>query len=102
MINNENEGNDNDYIIVPKKDLKFLMQSNSKILSILEGKGSFNAFLPGYYSEKEAKKLLDKKTTWFWEMRTSGRLPFSKIGRTIYYHEADIKKLLEVSKQSNA
>ena len=48
-----------------------------------------------YVSELEAKKLLGRGTTWFWERRTSGELPYTKLGGQVYYLKIDLVKYLE-------
>ena len=52
-----------------------------------------------FLTEKAAMELLQKKTTWFWQMRKDGLLPFRKIGKSIYYSKKEINQLLETSKQ---
>ncbi|WPP47961.1 helix-turn-helix domain-containing protein [Catalinimonas niigatensis] len=52
----------------------------------------------GYVTEKEACKLLGKKTTWFWKLRKDGELPFTKVGSTVYYDKEDLKRLLDKGK----
>jgi predicted DNA-binding transcriptional regulator AlpA len=44
--------------------------------------------------------FLQKKTTWFWQMRKDGLLPCRKIGKSIYYSKKEINQLLETSKQN--
>ena len=48
-----------------------------------------------YVSELEAKKLLGRGTTWFWERRRSGELPYTKLGGQVYYLKSDMIKYLE-------
>ena len=48
-----------------------------------------------YVSELEAKKLLGRGTTWFWERRRSGELPYTKLGGQVYYLKSDLVKYLE-------
>ena len=48
-----------------------------------------------YVSELEAKKLLGRGTTWFWERRTSGELPYTKLGGQVFYLMKDLVKYLE-------
>jgi len=58
--------------------------------------GAFNQSSIGkYVSETEAKKLLGKGTTWFWEQRTKGTLKHSKVGATNYYKIEDLEKFIE-------
>lgn len=80
-------------LLVPDYFLETLIHRQDKILNILEGKRSTD--LNGYITEKEAIQLLHKKATWFWQMRKAQRLPFKKIGNTVYYLLADINALLE-------
>ncbi|MCE9538629.1 MAG: helix-turn-helix domain-containing protein [Bacteroidetes bacterium] len=92
MIKNEN---DEGYFLVPKALLQSIEKNSNKILSLLEGEKTANSLLGDYISETDAKKLLGKKTTWFWNMRTNGKLAFSKVGGTNFYNKNDIIKLLE-------
>ena len=48
-----------------------------------------------YVSELEAKKLLLRGTTWFWERRRSGELPYTKLGGQVFYLMKDLVKYLE-------
>ena len=47
-----------------------------------------------FISEKDACNLLGRKTTWFYEQRRSGRLPYSKVGSKVYYKREDLFNLL--------
>ncbi len=49
----------------------------------------------GYITEKQAKEILNKRTTWFWDQRKKGILPYKKLGATVYYKEEVIYKLFE-------
>ena len=51
-----------------------------------------------YITEKEARVIFQRRSTWFWQMRKEGKLPFSKVGKTIYYSKVDIKTLFEQGK----
>ena len=97
--NKQHEKKEPSFFIVPTEFLKSIAEGNERILSILTNGGldSENA-IGGFISENEAKKLLNKKTTWFWNMRKSGELAFSKVGGTNYYRKADLLKLLENNK----
>ena len=83
--------------IVPDSFLDKLSEKQDQIIDLLKSsdKLSQNEFL----TEKEARELLQKKTTWFWQMRKDGLLPFRKIGKSIYYSKKEINQLLENSKQ---
>ena len=70
-------------IIETKLEKKFEKQTEKKLESV-------DDFIP----EREAKKLLTRGTTWFWEQRKNG-LPFSKLGAEVYYKKSDLLKLLK-------
>lgn len=91
------------FYMVPGSVLEKILESQSKILDLLSGKSNFASKDPlgDFISEVEAKKLLSKKTTWFWKMRTSGLLPASKVGGRNYYRKQDIQKLLDSSFTGN-
>lgn len=88
------------YFLVPQSLLLEITESNKRILALLENKnqGPIENSLGNFISESEAKQRLDKKTTWFWNMRKSGKLAFSKVGGTNYYDKNDLIKLLEQNK----
>ncbi len=83
--------------LVPVSVLEKILDGQSKIMDLLNGKSASlgKAPLGDFISEADAKKLLNKKTTWFWKMRTSGYLPSSKVGGKNYYRMQDIQKLLD-------
>ena len=74
-------------------------------LKFLKSKADENDRIPklnNWITEKQAMQLLDKKETWFWTMRNSGELAFSKVGGTVFYELADIEKLIARNKRSAA
>ncbi len=97
---NETEG----YFLVPKLWLKNIEECQKKILNFLETEGNSSAIpsIGDYIPETEAKKLLGRKTTWFWQMRTNGKIPFAKVGNKVFYQKNDIIKLLENSRQGES
>ena len=66
-----------------------------KKLKEIEDKLNKPKSLDDYVSEFEAKKLLGRGTTWFWERRRSGELPYTKLGGQVYYLMSDLVKYLE-------
>ncbi len=82
------------FYIVPGHILDKLLEGQTKILELLKNNGIGKSTLGDYITETEAKKLLGRKTTWFWTRRQNGMLPYSKIGATIYYSKQDLMKLL--------
>ena len=67
--------------LLPENVLDSLVAKQDRILELLEAKKE--AALNGYVTEKQAIEIVGKKTTWFWQMRKSGRPSFKKIGQTI-------------------
>ena len=61
---------------------------------ITEGYAPKNQCLTEYISEKDAKVEFNRKTTWFWNQRNSGRLKSKKLGGTVYYLKQDLLNLL--------
>lgn len=59
------------------------------------GSTPFSETIHGYVSESDAKNLLNRKTTWFWQQRKSGSLEYKKIGSTVYYKKDDLMNLLK-------
>lgn len=85
------------FLIVPKALLDQILESTEKILTKLNGDSvTGKQSLPAdYMTEAQAKKMLDRGTTWFWNMRKDGFLPWSKLGGKNYYRKQDIQKLLD-------
>ena len=82
--------------IVPDSFLEKLNEKQDQIINLLKTTESENQ--NEFLTEKEARGILQKKTTWFWQMRKKGILPFRKIGKSIYYSKKEINQLLENSK----
>ena len=82
--------------VVSEDFLETINEKQDMIISLLQDSklGSQNDFI----TESEAKELLHKKSTWFWQMRKDKILPFRKIGKSIYYSKNEINQLLENSK----
>ena len=83
--------------IVPDSFLEKLNEKQDQIIDLLKSTDKLNQ--NEFLTEKEARELLQKKATWFWQMRKDGLLPFRKIGKSIYYSKKEINQLLENSKQ---
>ena len=77
---------------------KFIEDSIKKAISN-SSSDKENSKLGDYIEEKEAKQLLGRKTTWFWNLRTSNQLPFYKVGNKVYYKLSDIQNLLTINKK---
>ena len=87
-------------VAVPKSYLEGLLENQKEILNLLKGKIDLSSQSIGdYITEEEAQKMLGRKTTWFWDMRTKGKLAFSKVGNKIYYSIKDIENLLNIYKK---
>lgn len=82
--------------IVPDSFLENLIEKQDQIINLLKTTESVTQ--NDFIIEKEAREILHKKTTWFWQMRKNGVLPFRKIGKSIYYSKKEINQLLETSK----
>ena len=66
-----------------------------KKLKDIEDKLNKPRSIDDYVSELEAKQLLGRGTTWFWERRRSGELPYTRLGVQVYYLRKDLVKYLE-------
>jgi hypothetical protein len=87
-------------VLVPQSYLDSLLENSKEILNLLKGKNNLSSQSIGdYITEEEAQQMLGRKTTWFWDMRTKGKLAFSKVGNKIYYSIKDIENLLNIHKK---
>ena len=85
-------------VVIPLQKLDELIDKQNEIIGLLHNSqvNTKNQEVhPDFVTEHVAKKMLGKGTTWFWQQRQSGSLPFSKVGRTIYYRLTDIQSLLK-------
>jgi hypothetical protein len=48
-----------------------------------------------WLTEEQTQKLLNLKTTALWELRKTGALTYSKIGKRVFYSLKSIKHLIE-------
>jgi len=75
-----------------------LVDEIKQLLNEIRGKQTTDtntdSILGEFISEKDARKLLGRKTTWFYEQRRSGRLPYSKVGSKVFYKREDLVALL--------
>jgi len=86
-------------LIVSKALIDSLLEGQNKILNLLENAPASN-HVGDYINEAEAQKILGRKATWFWSMRTKGLLAFAKVGNKVFYTKKDIEKLLENNKSN--
>lgn len=99
---NEHEDHTGPYLLVPKRWLEDISQQQDRILNILSGAEPRvptarrpKEVLADYISETDARELLGRKAGWFWNLRKTGQLKYSKTGRSIYYKRSDIVNLLD-------
>jgi hypothetical protein len=72
--------------------------------SMIEALNNFNpsnssSELGDYIEEKQAIQILGRKTTWFYNMRQAGKLPFTKVGSKTFYSKADLLNILDLNKK---
>ncbi len=80
-------------IMVPFALLNAIGQKQDELLQLIQ-KGHHQApALKDYLSEAEAKKLLSKGKTWFFNMRNLGKLTGVKVGATRFYKMTEIQEL---------
>lgn len=93
--------------IVPQSIMEAILDNQQRILALLdkvppkvpENKSPVQATAPvietEYLTQRQVLKILNRKPTWFWNMRNKGELPYAIVGRKIYYRREDILKLHE-------
>jgi hypothetical protein len=79
-----------------------LLANQERIIALM-GEGGQTATtsrsIGEYLSQEEAEEWLQRGKTWFWNMRTTGQLGFSKIGNKVFYKKSDIEELLNENHQ---
>jgi hypothetical protein len=84
------------FSIVPVDWMDELMQKVDKLTeALLKSNSQGMEPLGGYITEAEAKHLLSKGTTWFWNMKKAGKLKGRKAGNRWYYKKSDLLAFIE-------
>ena len=71
--------------LIPKDYLDRLQEKLTNIFELLSNQQEKQTSFGDYIYERDACKKLGYKPTWFWMMRSSGRLPYTKVGNKVYY-----------------
>ena len=83
-------------VLIPEQFLETMSEKQDQIISLLQNQSK--ELENGFITEKQAMSLFKRHSTWFWQMRKCGALPYSKIGKAIYYSLKDLNVLLESTK----
>ena len=95
MLKNENKIQEHqNLVLVPIEMLDEIKQLINDLRSNKNESIEKPEVLGEFIAEKDARNLLGRKTTWFYEQRRSGRLPYSKVGSKVYYKRDDLFNLL--------
>jgi hypothetical protein len=88
-------------VIVSSEILVSIEKSQNEIISLLKSKFNLGTESLDFVDEKKAIELMGRKATWFWQMRKSGALNYTKVGAKVYYSLSEIKKLIENGTSNN-
>jgi hypothetical protein len=94
------EFNYQSYVLVPEAWLEQLDEKLNALMHRAPEKVS--KALGEWISEEDAKQLLGRETTWFYNKRKTGELEYTKAGRKTYYSLASINRLLEQNRNCAA
>lgn len=94
MFKNNNIQEQTNLVLVPVQLVDEIKQLLNELKLNQTSKSDSLPVLGEFISEKDARKLLDRKTTWFYEQRRCGRLPYSKVGSKVFYRIKDIYSLI--------
>ena len=83
------------FVIVPYEKLDELLHKVDTLTESISSMKMDKGVLGDYISEKEAREILSKATTWFWNKRQSGELTGRKAGNKWYYKRSDSQKFIE-------
>jgi len=86
-------------IITSEQQIKQIFKESLQELFETMPSSQSSSELGDYIEEKMAIQLLGRKTTWFYNMRQSGKLPFTKIGSKTFYSRADLLQILHNNKK---
>lgn len=87
------------FVIVPYQKMDEILEKVNRISeALLQGHQEVSGTIGEFISEQEAKALLSKGTTWFWNKRKAGDLKGRKAGNQWYYKKSDIIEFIENGK----
>lgn len=89
-----NRSNEQSFVMIPHERLEAIEKAQVEILDLLKNKPKSNSESLNYVDEKKAIELVGKRATWFWQMRKTGQLKFTKVGAKVFYSLDEIKKLV--------
>ena len=92
--NKPQENQETGLFLIPNHRLQAIEEAQAEILAILKGKDSLTIEALNYVDEKKAIQLVGKRATWFWQMRTSGKLKYTKVGSKVFYSLDELKRLV--------
>ncbi len=92
--NNSQPEKESAMYLIPNHRLEAIEEAQAEILALLKGKSMSTAEELNYVDEKRAIQLVGKRATWFWQMRTSGRLKYTKVGAKVFYSLDELKRLV--------
>ncbi|WP_114436752.1 helix-turn-helix domain-containing protein [Marinilabilia salmonicolor] len=81
-------------VFMPAEEYENIVKMTQEIHSHLLIRKTSSNVLNDFITEREAMKEFRRKTTWFWNQRRSGKLPFKKVGSRVYYRKSDLLDLL--------
>ena len=55
----------------------------------------------GWFKSKQVRKMLNCSASTLQNLRINGTLPYTKVGGTIYYAEADVRLMMEKNKHNS-
>jgi hypothetical protein len=82
------------FVIIPQERLEAIEKAQEEILDLLKNNPKTSSESLNHIDEKKAIELVGKRATWFWQMRKTGQLKFTKVGAKVFYSLDEIKKLV--------
>ncbi len=80
---------------VPQSELITLIIELRDQVKELKAQLTGQSNLGGYIPEEEAMNRFGRKRTWFWRIRSEGKVEYSKVGNRVFYHEESLIKLID-------
>jgi hypothetical protein len=79
--------------MIPHETLEAIERNQVEILELLKSKTSTGSEQLNYVDEKKAIQIIGKKATWFWQMRKTGVLKYTKVGAKGFLFLRCVKKV---------
>jgi hypothetical protein len=86
-------------LVIPEDAINELLENQKTIMSVISNDENSSSGIGDWIPEKEAQRILGRKTTTMYNLRSTGRIETTKFGSKVFYSKSSILKFLEANKK---